>query len=138
MDRDISYLPVLFHRLQKKMMDEHEGIMTSYDLTKRHIPFLMILGRNKEGLTQQEISEMIKMDKAHTSRTLRDLEQRGYVKKLGDSTYKNKYIVTKKAEDARDAIKENNQLMLKKVLSVLTDEELDVFENIVKKLTKTL
>ena len=138
MDRDISYLPVLFHRLQKRIMDEHEGIMKSYDLTKRHIPFLMMLGRNKEGLTQQELSEMLKMDKAHTSRTLRDLEQRGYVEKLGDSTYKNKYIITKKAEDARDSIKANNQLMLKKVLSVLTDEELDVFENIVKKLTQAL
>lgn len=135
MSRDISYLPVLFHTLHKKMMEEHENIITSYDLTRKHVPFLMVMARSEEGFTQQEISEKMSMDKAHTSRTLRELEEKGYVLKLGEGSYKHKYIITEKAKKIKEIIKSSNDEIVKRMLEVLTDDEINQFESIIKKIT---
>ncbi|MGD9909057.1 MAG: MarR family winged helix-turn-helix transcriptional regulator [Candidatus Izemoplasmatales bacterium] len=135
MERNISYLPILFHSFQKMMMEEHETIVESYDLTKKHIPFLMVIGRFPEGLTQQEISEKMRMDKAHTSRTLRELEEKGYVIKEGEGTYKHKYLPTEKSKQMKKLLKEKNDQIVSKVLSVLTDDEVVQFETIIRKLT---
>jgi len=135
MSRNISYLPILFHSFQKIMMEEHDSIIESYQLTKRHIPFLMVISRFPEGLTQQEMSEKMHMDKAHTSRTLRDLEEKGYVAKVGEGTYKLKYMPTEKSNEIKSLLKEKNDQIMSKVLSVLTDAEIEQFESIIKKLT---
>lgn len=135
MERNISYLPILFHSLHKMMMEEHDTVFESCDLTKRHIPFLMVMGRFPEGLTQQEISEKMNMDKAHTSRTLRDLEEKGYVIKEGEGTYKHKYLPTEKSIEIKKLLKEKNDQIVNKVLSVLSDDEINQFETILRKLT---
>ncbi len=138
MERDISYLPVLFHSFNKQMMEEHEKILANSELTRRHIPFLIMLSRFPEGLTQQELSEKLNLDKAHTSRTLRDLEAKGYVEKLGETAYKNKFKETKKAHKVKCLVEKKNQEIIKKILGILSNEELDTFEMLVKKITASV
>ncbi len=137
-ERDISYLPVLFHTLNKLMMEQHEDILKEFELTRRHVPFLIMLSRYPEGLTQQELSEKLNLDKAHTSRTLRDLEAKGYVNKLGETAYKNKYVETGTAQKVKCLVEKKNHDIVNKILEVLTDDELDAFENLVKKITSSL
>lgn len=136
--RDISFIPVMFHQIQKKMMEKHEKIMDSFDLTKKHVPFFMILSKFPDGITQQELSEKMHMDKGHTSRTLRELEEKGYVEKLGESAYKNKYKISQKGHDIHQSIKKENQEIIKTVLEVLTEEELENFEKIMRKITEAI
>ncbi|MGE4321345.1 MAG: MarR family winged helix-turn-helix transcriptional regulator [Acholeplasmataceae bacterium] len=136
--RDITFIPVMFHQIQKKMMEKHEKIMETYDLTKKHVPFFMILSKFPDGVTQQELSEKMHMDKGHTSRTLRELEDKGYVEKLGESAYKNKYKISQKGLDVQFNVKKENQEIIKTVLEVLTEEELESFERIMRKITEAI
>ena len=138
MQKDISYLPLLFHSIQKKISESHETIMASSNLTRRHIPFIMVIKKYDNGITQQELSEYMHMDKAHTSRTLKDLEEKGYVEKVGNNTYKNKYLLSQQGEDIFKTIKDANQQILNRVLGILTEEELQTFEKIIRKLIQEL
>jgi DNA-binding MarR family transcriptional regulator len=138
MQKDISYLPILMHTLHKKMTEAHEGILKDFDLTKKHVPFLMVISRSEDGLTQQEITEKLCLDKGHISRTLRDLESIGYVEKIGDGGYKNVFKVTAKANEVRDIFKFENQKIVNRVLNVLTEDEMKAFESIIKKIMDAL
>jgi DNA-binding MarR family transcriptional regulator len=138
MERDISYLPILMHTLHKRMTEVHDEVLTNFDLSRKHVPFLMILTKHKEGLTQQEITEKLNLDKGHISRTLRDLESKGYIEKIGESSYKNVFKATDKSNKIRKVIKEENHKIVNRVLDVLTEEEILAFELTIQKIMEAL
>jgi len=138
MPRDISAFPTLFHTLQKKMMMEHDIVLESNDLSKKHFPFLMYLNRQQNGANQQEICDHLGIDKGHTSRTLRDLENKGIVIKKGEGTYKNKFYLTDKGFDITAQIKKKNQAILQRIMETLSPEELDAFEKIIRKIIESI
>ncbi|QWB95242.1 MarR family transcriptional regulator [Mycoplasmatota bacterium] len=138
MQRDISYLPILMHTLHKKITEAHDKVLTDFDLSKKHVPFLMLFTKYKDGMTQQEITEKLNLDKGHISRTLRDLEAKGYIEKLGDSSYKNVFVATHKSNQIKKVIKEENQKIINRVLDVLTEDEMKAFEMTIQKIMKAL
>ena len=138
MQRDISYLPTVMHAIHKKMMLAHETILEENKLGKRHIGFIIVIVENNDGLTQNEICQKLRLDKGHVSRTLRDLESKGFVQKKGDGTYKHVYIATKKALEVRKQFKKTNQTILSKMFDILSKEEFETLEKILKKLMTAL
>lgn len=138
MNKDISLLPMLFAALHKKMMEQHQMLLASHNLSKTHLPYLMILNDNKDGKMQNEMSEMLFLDKAHTSRSLKELQEMGYVIKEDINTYKNKFRLTDKGFDIAKAFKNQNELMRQKVFESLNKEELDQLSNIISKLYKAI
>ena len=134
MHKDINNLALLMHNLFKSMADLHERQLESFDVTKKHIPFLMLLGKQKEGLTQPEITGKLNFDKGHISRTLRELKNKGYVEKIGDTSYKNKFVITEKSNEIIKLIKEENQKIVTRVSEVLSEDEIKAFESTIKKI----
>lgn len=138
MNKDISLLPMLFAALHKKMMEQHQKILAANNLSKTHLPYLMILNDNQDGLMQNEMSEMLFLDKAHTSRSLKELQENGYIVKGDVNTYKNKFRLTDKGIDIAKTFKNQNALMRQKVFETLSKEEIDQLSNIISKLYKAI
>jgi len=138
MNKDISLLPMLFAALHKKMMEQHQKILASNNLSKTHLPYLMILNDNQDGLMQNEMSDMLFLDKAHTSRSLKELQENGYIVKGDINTYKNKFRLTDKGIDIAKTFKNQNALMRQKVFETLSKEEIDQLSNIISKLYKAI
>jgi len=138
MNKDISLLPMLFAALHKKMMEQHQKILASNNLSKTHLPYLMILNDNQDGLMQNEMSDMLFLDKAHTSRSLKELQENGYIVKGDINTYKNKFRLTDKGIDIEKTFKNQNALMRQKVFETLSKEEIDQLSNIISKLYKAI
>jgi len=138
MNKDISLLPMLFAALHKKMMEQHQKILASNNLSKTHLPYLMILNDNQDGLMQNEMSDILFLDKAHTSRSLKELQENGYIVKGDVNTYKNKFRLTDKGIDIAKTFKNQNALMRQKVFETLTKEEIDQLSNIISKLYKAI
>ncbi len=134
MNHDILLLPMLFTALQKKMMEQHQKIMDQYQISKAHMPYLMMLRSNKEGMTQHELSEKSFLDKAHTSRALKELLEKNLVEKEDISKYKNKFKLTEKGLKVAQAFKAEGSKMHKKVFEALSKEELEQLRNIIAKL----
>ena len=129
---------MLFAALHKKMMEQHQKILAANNLSKTHLPYLMILNDNQEGLMQNEMSEMLFLDKAHTSRSLKELQENGYIVKGDVNTYKNKFRLTDKGIDIAKTFKNQNALIRQKVFETLNKEEIDQLSNIISKLYKAI
>lgn len=138
MDNSISMLPTLLHTLRKKMMEDNNKLLESYELTQIHIPYLMVLCHHKEGLPQKEMIDIIHLDKAHASRALKELVLKEILIKEDKSTYKNKYFLSEKGLELTKKMRALNQNNHEEVFSILTDEERKQLEIIVKKLTDHL
>ena len=129
---------MLFAALHKKMMEQHQKILAANNLSKTHLPYLMILNDNQEGLMQNEMSEMLFLDKAHTSRSLKELQENGYIVKGDVNTYKNKFRLTDKGIDIAKTFKNQNALIRQKVFETLNKEEINQLSNIISKLYKAI
>lgn len=138
MQNDMSLMPMLFSALQKKMMEQHQIIMDRYHISKTHMPYLMILKQNPEGMTQHEMTEKSFLDKAHTSRALKELLDMAYIKKDDLSKYKNKYYLTEKGLEIAEAFRVSSQKIKQKVFETLSQEEMAQLTNIMKKLHEAI
>lgn len=138
METSLSMLPTLLHTLRKKMMESHNKIVESYGLTQMHIPYLMVLCNHEEGLAQKDMIGKIHLDKAHASRALKELVEKGIVIKEDIQTYKNKYFLSKKGFKLSNEMKVSSRNTHEKVFSILTDDERMQLENIIKKLTEQI
>ncbi len=134
MSHDMSLLPMLFSALQKKMMEQHQKIMDHYQISKAHMPYIMMLNTSKEGMTQHELTEKSFLDKAHTSRALKELIEKDIIEKEDINKYKNKFKLTSKGLEIAQAFKAEGSKMHKKVFESLSKDELDQLKNILTKL----
>ncbi len=132
------FLPIFFHHLQKKMIEEHSKILSRYELSKVHVPFIMSMNDQKDGICQSELARKLDYNRAHISRTLKDLEERGFVTQEKESIYKNKYFITEKGKVVASLMKEAGYNIKKQIFSALTNEELKEFQRLVKKMTDAL
>jgi DNA-binding MarR family transcriptional regulator len=124
---------VFLHVMKKKIMDEHLKYFESLGLSKQHIPYMMVLSNHQEGLSQTEIVDIIKHDKAHASRALHELISLDYAYKDHETKYKNKHYLTDKGLQIAMKIKHKNDEILDEIFSVITEEEKKELEKILRK-----
>ena len=124
---------VFLHVMKKKIMDEHLKYFESLGLSKQHIPYMMVLSNHPDGLSQTEIIDIIKHDKAHASRALNELIVLDYAYKDHEKKYKNKHYLTEKGLQIAMKIKHKNDEILDEIFSVITEEEKKELEKILRK-----
>ena len=75
-----------------------------YNIGQGQWHFLTQLLFNEDGITQEELSEKLFIDKANTARAVKKLEEEGYLERKEDPIDKRKkrLYVTKKARDFED------------------------------------
>lgn len=92
----------------------------------------------KDGMTQNEITELLHFDKAHTARTLSKLIELGYVTKKHDEKDKRAFriFLTKKGKKIiphlKKAIKDWNRILT----SDFTKEEKDILFNLLSRMAE--
>jgi len=134
MRNDLDMLPMLFGMLHKKMMDQHQEVLVHNGLNKTHLPYLLVLSKHVDGMTQKEMIDALFLDKGHASRALKELVELHMVRIDQERTYKNKYYIEHRGLSIIKEIKQVNDSVRKKIENVLTDEEIMVLNSLIQKI----
>ena len=95
--------------------------------------FLVNIGE-KEGITQDEISKNLSIDKAAITRSIKSMEKEGLVTQKSselDKRYKELYLTSKGKELCNYIVSENAKYV-DYVLHGISNEEIKIFEKIIK------
>lgn len=97
--------------------------------------FLLNLYKNS-GITQEELTEKVKLDKATTARAIKKLEDEGYVSRVKKENDKRAYRLelTEKAENIKEEVYSIMEQWENKVRGCLTKEETEELINLLIKL----
>jgi DNA-binding MarR family transcriptional regulator len=93
---------------------------------------------NHDGITQEELTEKVRLDKATTARAIKKLEDEGYVKRIKKENDKRAYKleITEKATQIKEEVYSIMNEWEAKIRSCLTDEESQELMNLLSKLSK--
>ncbi|AYE34407.1 MarR family winged helix-turn-helix transcriptional regulator [Clostridium septicum] len=91
----------------------------------------------RDGINQEELSELLKIDKANTARAIKRLEEEGYVIRIRCKEDKRAYNVflTDKALDIKEEFFGILQSWENNITQPLTEEEIIIVKKILKKIT---
>lgn len=108
-----------------------------YDIGAGQYQFLIQLYL-KDGLSHDELTEKMSVDKATTTRAIMKLEESGYVKRALNENDKRKYHIylTKKAMDKKEEILNVSALWEERLTGPLDKEEHEYLMGILRKIAK--
>ena len=100
--------------------------------------FLANLYRNN-GLNQEELAEILNIDKGTTARAIKKLEEEGFIKREKDENDKRAYklYVTQKAENIKEEIFEILREWEEILLCDLSEEEVIIIKSLLKKISNS-
>ncbi len=108
-------------------------VMKKYRMTTAEEPFFMTVAHS-DGITQEELTSLIGVDKAMTTRAVRSLEIKGFVQKVQDEHDKrqNRIYKTDKTDNIKDEVAQD-LLHLNKVFTAgISEADL---ENVIRVLS---
>ena len=113
-------------RLARKCQIAVGNALQQYNLTAAEEPFLMSV-LNNEGLTQEELTAYVGVDKAAASRTVRSLEEKGFLSRVQDPKDKrqNRVYPTDKAKEIGPLVRKELYKINLALTKELTQEEDD-------------
>ena len=105
------------------------------DLTATELMYLSVLF-DKDGQTQEELAQALDIDKAATTRTIRQMEARGIVVRKEDENDKRakRVFLTDQARPYLDRIKQIQQHWIKSAHAAFTKEESNQVDSILQRL----
>ena len=111
-------------RLARKCQIAVGNALQQYNLTAAEEPFLMSV-LNNEGLTQEELTAYVGVDKAAASRTVRSLEEKGFLTRVQDPKDKrqNRVYPTDKAKEIGPKVRKELYKINLALTADLTEEE---------------
>lgn len=122
--------------LSRKIQQDLKDVVAPFDINVGEEPYFMALV-NEDGLTQDELTKTVMVDKAATARAVKSLEEKGFIVREVDSADKRSkrlYLTSKGkeiAEPLRKALWTYNQSLTK-------DWPADQYEEIYKALKDLL
>lgn len=114
MDQSIGRMITLISRKCQGYLSRE---LAKYDLTAAEQPFFMAL-RRCEGMTQEELTAIVCVDKSATARAVRSLEEKGFLIRVQDTNNRRQNLIfpTEKAkrmgEDVRKELLRFNDLLI--------------------------
>lgn len=123
-----------FYRLGKSFLSKQ---YKAYDIGAGQYQFLMQLYL-KDGISHDELTERMSVDKATTTRAVLKLEEAGYVKRALNEKDKRKYYIylTDKAVEKKDEILTICCLWENQLTECLSNEEKDTLMLLLKKIAR--
>ena len=113
---NFEIFPVYIADVLKKMQAES---LEDYSLSAIHAPYMTTLAAHAEGLTMAELSKILKLDKANTSRAMNELLDKGFAEKAEDKKKKSVLRLTESGLAAAAALTERMTAFIGEVLSPL-------------------
>jgi DNA-binding MarR family transcriptional regulator len=95
-----SFTVMLINRLYRYTQSYIDEALKKYELSSGTYPFLLMLNRN-EGISQNQISKVLNVDKAMSARAIKRLIELGYIRRDIDESDSraNKLFLTDRARD---------------------------------------
>ncbi len=124
MDKSIGRMITL---LSRKCQSYLSRALSKYNLTAAEQPFFMAL-QNCEGITQDELTAMVCVDKSATARAVKSLEEKGFLIRVQDKNNRrqNRIYPTDKAKRISGSVKQElshfNGLMIQGILPQTAEE----------------
>ena len=122
----------LIHRKGKCFITKE---MSKYGIGSGQIMFLMQLYK-KDGISQEELSENLNIDKGTTCRAIKKLEEEEFLIRVKDENDKRAYklYLTEKSKAMKDNIKSLLDEWEKHISKELSNEEVETLFSILKKI----
>ena len=111
--------------------------MESYNIGRGQLIILLYLSRNG-GLSQQDLTDYIKVDKGCIAKSIKSLEEEGYITRSADPDDRRavKVFLTQKAQDTMPVIEDAISSWESVLMSGLKDDEKLLAEQILYKMAK--
>lgn len=113
--------------------------MAQYGITAAEEPFFMAIQRH-EGATQEELTSLVGVDKAATTRAICSLERKGYLTRQQDQKDRrqNRIYATKKALGIGDAVHGDLLRLNGEILNGIPEEEQEILYRTLLKMQENL
>lgn len=114
--------------------------MQEFGLKAAHVMCLFFIGRNQDGLTAGELTELCNEDKSGISKALTALKAKGYISSENDGTkkYRIKYTISQKGLEIYDRIIDAITNVIEKCNYGLNEKEREVFYSTFEKIVANL
>lgn len=111
--------------------------LSSYSIGSGQYIFLLALFK-KDGISQEEVSDHLKIEKATTAKAMKKLEKEGFIKRSTDSSDKRAYKVflTQKALDIKPVIHNLLKNWAEVLMTDLTENEKETIYELLEKMAK--
>jgi DNA-binding MarR family transcriptional regulator len=132
---DVGEFPFMMNGLRKKFQNRINKEMKEQSMSSAHVPYLIVL-HQRNGLSLKEMTEVLDMNKAHTTRMIADLRLKGYVytdcPKEGGKKFK--VYLTDKGMVVAEKVYVLMSDIRDSILSCLTQDECTQLKTIIDKL----
>ncbi|GIN62464.1 putative HTH-type transcriptional regulator YybA [Robertmurraya siralis] len=110
-----------------------------HDLTKGQYLYLVRICEN-QGIIQEKLAEMIKVDRTTAARAIKKLEINGFIEKRSDTHNKKikKLFPTEKGENVYPFIKREDDYSNVVALAGLSEEEIDTAFNLLQRIRRNV
>ena len=109
--------------------------ISKFGIGSGQVMFLMELYK-KDGISQEELSEGLNIDKATTCRAIKKLEEAGFLTRVKDKNDKRAYklYLTQKSKDMEESIRDVLRICEDHISKNLSEEEVKTLAMILKKI----
>lgn len=121
-----------FSHIVKSVRTTESKFLTKYNLTHFHARYLMYLYINKQ-LTMSELTTIIGVDKANTTRAVKDLLNCGYIQKVGENKRRFLLELSNLGKTVANDFNKCLNSFSKKVMDNFTEEEIKTLSVLTKK-----
>ena len=118
----------------KKAYEKYMGKKTISDkITAGFIPFALALSK-KEFYSQQDLSDYLGCNKAHTSRTLLKMQLNGLINHVCSKNEKNAITLTEKGKQFSERAQKKKESFLNCLLKDIENTDLKTFEKVLNQI----
>lgn len=133
---DFDFAIMYCRQIKQKLQNEITLTLKNYDLTCSQGYFLNLFNHHSM-LTLSEITDLLGVDKAYTTRIVNSLLQKGLVDKT-DSIRKYSVFLTEQGREILKLIANDVKKNREKLLNGIDEKELNNFKNTLKKIINNL
>jgi DNA-binding MarR family transcriptional regulator len=113
-----------------------DSVFEEFHIGRGQMHYFMYIVNHGNGLSQDEITHALEIDKATTARALKKLEDNGYIERKSDEKDKRikRVFLTKKGESIQDELKKTAEMWEEKVTKGIPEEKMEIFLEVLDKM----
>lgn len=137
-NKDLELLSIRFMNFKKHLDKIVNKDLEKYKINCVHFRPIMLLNNHIDGLSLNELTTFIGIDKANTTRVINDLLKKDIVYKETDKQRRYKIKLTETGKEIAFYATEDRRKTEEKIFSVLSEEEKTIFYSLVNKILESL
>ncbi len=131
-----EYIKYIIHQADLSLTGYAKNLLEPYNLAPEQNFIMLVLWNHKNGISQNEIAELLNKDKTNIARMIKTLEIKGLIKRRVNDIDKRSFEVylTEKGSELRSTIIPITVEANKQIIKGLTKEELDEVKRLLLKI----